>query len=195
MMRIQTLLRRAATVAVCIVMTACASEPEPVYYLLDQQSAQGSTSAPSVSGGPLIGLREIGLPLYARRTQIAAIGPDGAVSLSELNRWAEDLPRASSRVVARTLSEMTGRESVIEPWGPDLKIGHRVDIEVDYFVGALGGVLRLEGQYRVIPASGASTAGTFAIEETSTGPGYDALVQSHTRALGKLAREIVETLQ
>ena len=174
-----------------LVLSACAAEKEPAYYLLAARADAGSETAPQSTARGVIGLRELAMPLYVRRTQIASVGPDGAVSLSDDHRWAEETPRSASRVVARALSALTGRPVVIEPWPIGVEPDYRVDIEVDYFAGSLGGELRFEGQYRIVPSSGAAgITSAFALTETSTGPGYDALVESHKRALEALTRII-----
>ena len=181
------ILRPGRALILGLALSGCAAEQEPAYYLLAARADSGATTAPQSTASGVIGLRELAMPLYVRRTQIASVGPDGAVSLSDDHRWAEETPRSASRVVARSLSALTGRPVVIEPWPVGVDPAYRVDIEVDYFAGRLGGELRLEGQYRIVRADGsAGTTNTFALTETSTGPGYDALVESHKRALGSL---------
>ena len=117
------------------------------------------------------------------------------MTLSDDHRWAEEPPRGASRVVARALTALTGRTVVIEPWSPGVTPTVRVDIEVDYFAGALGGDLRLEGQYRIVPPGGGPvTAKSFTLVETAAGEGYGALVDSHKRALEALGRLVAEDL-
>jgi uncharacterized lipoprotein YmbA len=172
-----------------LALAGCSESQEPAYYVLGTKTdtvAGARTGAPTAS---LIGLRELALPLYARRTQIAAVGPNGAISMSDDHRWAEDPPRAVSRVVARTLTVLTGRPVAIEPWPVGVEPDVRVDIEVDYFAGALGGDLTLSGQYRIVRRNGAPpTTRTFSLTERSADGSYVALVDSHTRALEALAR-------
>lgn len=178
-----------------LLLSACAAEQEPAYYLLAARADAGTEAKPQSTARGVIGLRELAMPLYVRRTQIASVGPDGAVSLSDDHRWAEETPRSASRVVARTLSALTGRPVVIEPWPTGVEPQYRVDVEVDYFAGRLGGELRFEGQYRIVPSNGAAgITSTFALTETSTGPGYDALVESHKRALEALTRIIASNV-
>lgn len=99
-----------------------------------------------------------------------------------------------TRVVARALSATTGSAVVIEPWPLDTRPILRVDIEVDYFTGQLDGDLRLEGQYRVVPATGAPLNRTFSLTERSSGDGFQDLVDRHLRALEALARKIASDL-
>lgn len=178
-----------------VALLGCAEDPGPAYYLLVPEG-EASRADPAQPARNVIGLRELALPLYARRTQIATVGPGGAVTLSEEHRWAEEVPRASTRVVARTLTDLVGRTVFIEPWPQGTEPTVRVDIEVDYFAGRLDGELRFEGQYRIVPANGGEArASRFALTEQATGEGYEALVDSHRRALVELARIIAEELR
>lgn len=72
----------------------------------------------------------------------------------------------------------------------------RVDIDVDYFIGSLGGDLRLGGQYRLVEATTPSAAAitTFDYTETLDAPTYAALVAGHSLALNRLAEDIAQEL-
>ncbi len=179
------------TVLIAVLLSACAPAPGPVSYLLDAEA-----HPTGVLSGELIGLREIDLPLYARRPQIAVLGAGGEVTLNEDNRWAEEPPRAASRHVARVLAARLNRPVVIEPWPQGVSPKVRVDIDVDYFIGSLGGELRLGGQYRLVQATAPSDAQirSFDYVETLEGEGFGALVKGHSRALSRLSEEIARDL-
>lgn len=172
-------------------LSACAPTPGPVSYLLDAEVRPTG----ALSGEP-IGLREIELPLYARRAQIAVLGDGGEVTLNEDNRWAEEPPRAASRQVARILAAQLNRPVVVEPWPQGVSPKVRVDIDVDYFIGSLGGAVRLGGQYRLVRAASPSNAEitTFEYEEALAGDGFAALVKGHSQALTRLADDIAKAL-
>lgn len=189
------LVRYCALLLSGLILTACTGDAEPAYYLLAPQGEPAAAS-PAQPAERVIGLRELALPLYARRTQMAIVGPNGAVTLSDDHRWAEEVPRASTRVVARELTELTSRTVFIEPWPQGTQPTVRIDIEVDYFAGRLGGELRFEGQYRIVPTDGgAARSNRFALVEQATGPGHEALVDSHRRALVALAGIIADELR
>ncbi len=173
------------------VLAACAPAPGPVSYLLDAEARPTG----ALSGEP-IGLREIDLPLYARRAQIAVLGEGGEITLNEENRWAEEPPRAASRQVARILAARLNRPVVVEPWPQGVSPRVRVDIDVDYFIGALGGDVRLGGQYRLVRAAAPSDAQitTFDYVEPLAAEGFAELVKGHSRALTRLADEIASDL-
>ncbi len=179
------------TVLTAALLSACAAAPGPVSYLLDTEARP--TGALS---GDVIGLREIELPLYARRTQIAVLGPGGEATLNEDNRWAEEPPRAASRQVAPILAAQLRRPVVVEPWPQGVSPKLRVDIDVDYFIGALGGDIQLGGQYRLVRAAAPSDARilTFEYVEALNGETFADLVKGHNRALTRLAEDIAREL-
>ena len=172
-------------------VAACAPAPGPVSYLLDAEARPTG----AISGAP-IGLREIKLPLYARRAQIAVLGEGGEVTLNEDHRWAEEPPRASSRQVARIIAAQLSRPVVVEPWPPGVSPKVRVDIDVDYLIGSLGGEVRLGGQYRLVRTAAPSDAQirTFEYVEPLGAEGFAELVKGHSRALTRLAEEIARDL-
>ena len=186
-------MQRAAAILLMLLpalfLGACAGESEPVYHLL---APTGPT--PAAGTGQVIGLREIALPRYARRAQIAVLGEGGAITLSDTHRWAEEPPRAASRLVARTLAGALGQPVVVEPWPGGAAPALLVEVEVDYFIGAIGGELRLSGQIRVRAPSrgGASRIHPFDLSEPVGPDGFTDLVASHARALARLAAIIAE---
>ena len=172
-------------------LAACSPAPGPVSYLLDAEAR--ATGA--LSGEPL-GLREIELPLYARRAQIAVLGDGGEVTLNEDNRWAEEPPRAASRQVARIIAAQLSRPVVVEPWPQGVSPKVRIDIDVDFLIGSLGGEVRLGGQYRLVRAASPSEAQirTFEYVEPLGADGFAELVKGHSRALTRLAEDIARDL-
>lgn len=178
--------------ALALVLAACAAPVEPAYYLLDP--ALPPMAQANADARPL-GLREIQLPLYARRTSVPALGANGAVTLDDSQRWAEEPPRAMSRVLARALATRAERPVLNEPWPPSAVPGAIVSVEVDRFIGRPGGQLRFIGQYRIDPRGqgGETVVDGFAIEE-DVGADYAALVAAHGRALVALAALIADDL-
>ncbi|MEL7463675.1 MAG: PqiC family protein [Pseudomonadota bacterium] len=180
-------MRHLILTAAALILAACAAPVETRQYLLatpEASTALGPT--------PAIGLRELAMPLYARRQEIALLGPDGAIVSSPDHIWADDLARASTRLIARRLG--AGGEVYAEPWplGADPQL--LVAVEVDRFVGALGGETVLEGEITVsrIDDRGRPLRRSFAIRTTAAGPGHGDLVRAYSEALAMLAEDIAE---
>lgn len=152
---------------------------------------------PPPAGGAVsatVGLREVALPLYARRDRIAA-QQDGAIFASDDNRWAEEPPRAATRLLARQLAARIGGSVLVEPWPPGAAPEIVVSVAVDRFIGALAepggdaGGATIEGQLTLVRADrrGAPATTSFALSAPATGPGYGGLVGAYGGAVAELA--------
>ena len=104
--------------------------------------------------------------------------------------------RVPSRHVARIIAAQLSRPVVVEPWPQGVSPKVRVDIDIDYFIGSLGGEVRLSGQYRLVRAAAPSEAAirTFEYVEPLGSVGFAELVKGHSRALTRLAEEIARDL-
>ncbi|MEM7547821.1 MAG: PqiC family protein [Pseudomonadota bacterium] len=181
------MIRALMTLGLFACISACAPAPEPRLFLLGAPA--GATTATSAAvTAPVIGLREIALPLYARRPQVAAQSADGTLIASDQNRWAEDPPRAATRLVARTLMMRTGADVFEEPWGREADPDLVAAVEVDRFIGGLGGEVTLEGQLSISSrrAQGRPRLVPFAISEPVAGNSWDGLTDAYGRAVQAL---------
>lgn len=188
-------LRSLAALGAALWLAACTQASGPVFYLLETPAPVPAAERPAA--GAEIGLREIALPLYARRPQIPVLEPDGSVTLSDGHRWAEEPARATTRLVARAISAELGRPVLVEPWPPEVRPGIRVDVDVGYLIGSFGSTLRLEGQYRAIAADRPEVPATapFEIIEPVAGPDYADLITAQRRALTALGTAIAADLR
>ena len=167
-------------------LAACAAPVETKRYLLTPSAAPVSAAA-----APVIGLREIALPLYARRQEIASSAEDGAILASGDHLWADDLPRAATRLIARRLSA-GGGEAYAEPWPAGAAPELIAAVDVDRFVGALGGDTIFAGVITITRPDGRGrpVRRPFDIRTSANGPGYHALTEAYSAALSALADEI-----
>lgn len=186
--------RPLAALASLLWLAACTEAAGPSFYLLESPARPAPTAV--AEAGPVVGLREVALPLYARRPQIPVLEANGSVAVSDANRWAEEPARAVSRLIAGVVAAEIGRPVLVEPWPPEIAPEQRVDVEIDYLIGALGGELRLEGQLRTLATGRPESAVTrpFAITEPVSGTTYGDLVAAHGRALAALGRTIAADL-
>lgn len=184
-------MRLAIAAILAALVAACAAPGAPKQYLLT--APVGASGAFSL---PAIGLREIALPLYARRPQIASQDAEGALSASDDHRWADDPPRAATRLIARRLTAIGGGAVFQEPWPLSASPDTIVAIEVDRFIGALGGDVVLEGVVLVTDAAGRRRPATrpFRIETPTNGEDHAALADAYGAALASLAEELAAFL-
>ena len=170
---------------------ACAAAPETKYYLLESDRPAAARQQSTL---PTIGLREIGLPLYARRPQIASIGADGSVSASDDHRWAEDATRAATRLVARRLEAVGGGDVFAEPWPIGAKPELIAAVEIDKAIGALGGSVSLTGEIILArrDARGDAVTTPFSITTETVRADHGALAEAYADAYAALAERIAD---
>lgn len=175
-------------------LAACAAAPaKPRLYLMEAE-------APAQAGAPArasVGLREAALPLYARRQQIAARDATGAITAADEHRWAEEPSRAATRLLARNLASLRGAPVYPDPWPQGASPDLIATVEVDRFLGELGGEVALDGQITLarMSARGDPATGAFAIRVPVNGADHSALAAAYGAALAKLAREMDRALR
>ncbi len=175
-----------------LALGACASTPDPTYYLLPSPEVAAGTPY----NGGTIAVREIALPLYARAQQVASLAADGSVILSDDHRWADEPARASTRTFVSALKQSTGAPIVAEPWPASVSPAIRIDVTVDRLIGDIdGGALEFTGQYRIVRTGGGDgDQDSFRHRIPIGGSGYKALAAAHSNAIAKLAQDIAKRI-
>lgn len=187
------------TVLAPLLLAACAAGPTPDRSYLLEAPPLAVAPAP-VAGAAPVGLRELALPLYARRPQIAAEDEAGRVAASDAHRWAEDPPRAATRLVARRLAALRGGDVFADPWPQGAAPEIVATIEIDRLLGAPGGEARLDGQLTLACARARDRRETrpFALRvpvaESGEPEGRAALAEAYGAALAALAGETATAL-
>lgn len=169
-----------------LALAACGGSPD--YYLL----APPEPAARAASAARSIAVADIGLPAYAEATEIAAIGPSGAVTLDRDSLWADTPRRALTRHLVAALQARLDAIVGTEPWPGFDQPGLRVEVAVDRMIGAPEMPLKFTGQYVIVsPSSGRILASErFAVTLPPPGPGYQGLIDAHGRAIEALADTI-----
>ena len=181
-----------------VVSTACSSAPIRYYSLV-----AASPPAPAVTNQaqltPFI-LMPVGVPAQVDQPQLVVREGPQRVELLEGDRWiaplGDELRGALSADLARDLPgrDVTG---LAEKPGPALT----VKVNLRRFDSVPGADAVLEAGWTLSWPGVGNSVGlgcTSQVDEpvgASTGPGYDALVQAHQRAVGKLAHAIATAAQ
>jgi len=174
-----------------VLLCGCATGSSRFYTLSAMAQATPGGGFPyAVSVGPVT------VPSAVDRPQIVTrIGPN-QVRIDEFNRWASPLKTDIAGIVAENLIRRLGSARVTTfPQTSAEGATYRVTIDVlslesvpgeSAAIDTLWTVRRIEdGRIR----SGRTTA-----KEPAAGPGYEALVAAHSRALGRLSEDIVQAL-
>ena len=169
----------------------CSSTPPAHFYTLSPTSTQvAAASELSVAVGP------VAVPAAVDRPQIVvSLGPN-SVWLDEFNRWAAPLQDDIARVVAENLVAMLGTPRVARA-SQTVSAGfsYRAVIGVESFESVPGEMARLDAVWTVIRSTDAATqTGRTTVREQTTEKSYEALAAAHSRAVGKLSRDIADAV-
>lgn len=181
--------RHLLAAALALALTACASQPARYYTLIPPvQAGQPALAAPFQ-----FELLPVGIPAQVDQPSLVIRqGGQGAVPLGG-ERWIAPLAdEVRGALAADLVRALPGRDvGGMAAGGKPLL---QVSLDVRRFDSQPGDHALLEGAWRVRwnhDGKLATQACSSRIRET-VGPGYDALVQGHQQALGKLAGEVAE---
>jgi uncharacterized lipoprotein YmbA len=182
-----------------VVLSGCASSPNPRFYLLS--SLEGTSPEVKPSGEERcfsIGIGPISIPYYLDRPQIVTRGASNEFTLAEFDRWGEPVGDNLKRALAANLSILLCTKTIaFFPWRGGIPVDYRIEMEVLRFDGSLGGNVSLDAWWMVSGGDGkkilASKRST--LTEAVGGQDYKSLVSAESRALGTLSREIAETIR
>ena len=180
-----------AWVALAVLGVGCSSTPQARFYTLSPTSTPPAASSElSVAVGP------VAVPAAVDRPQIVvSLGPN-SVWLDEFNRWAAPLQDDIARVVAENLVAMLGTPRVARA-SQTVSAGfsYRAVIAVESFESVPGEMARLDAVWTVSRSTDATTkTGRTTVREQTTEKSYEALAAAHSRAVGKLSRDIADAV-
>jgi uncharacterized protein len=185
---------RGLAVAALLALGACASAPLHYYTLVAPDAGiAGDSGAPSVPAvpAPPFELLPVGVPAQVDLPQLVVRQGDQGMLLLDSERWIAPLADEVHSALAADLARELHSQDVS---GLPLngKPVLRIKLDLRRFDSQPGSYALIEGNWsvRVLPANpGQMLACTSRVRE-AVGPGYDALVQGHQRAIAALAAQI-----
>ena len=196
---------RHGVITLCVLLmaaTGCArSGPTKFYVLSPLPSSKAETKSPTGQRSIAIGIELIEMPKYLDRPQIVTRRNPNELELSEFNRWAEPLDNNFSRVLGQNLSALLGADPInpvsIFPFRGLAPIDYRVEVGVIRLDGTLGDTASLVARWAIFGADGkeALSMRESTFNESTGGPGYEALVSAESRAVATLSREIAGAIK
>jgi len=177
--------------ALGILGVGCSSTPPARFYTLSPTSTPGAASSElSLAVGP------VAVPAAVDRPQIVvSLGPN-SVWLDEFNRWAAPLQDDIARVVAENLVAMLGTPRVARA-SQTVSAGftYRAVIAVESFESVPGEMAKLDAVWTVSRSTeGATRTGRTTVREQTSEKSYEALAAAHSRAMGRLSRDIADAV-
>jgi len=188
-------LLRVVALAGAAVLGACASAPVH-YYTLVAPATEDTVAAGAVTG-PTIPFELLASPVPAQVDQPQLIVREGAQRVGVLDgeRWIAPLGDEVHAALAADLERALPGEDV----GKFIAAGKpvlRIQLELRRFESAPAAYALIEAAWSLrLPNDAVAPLTCNTTISERVGPGYDALVRGHQRALGRLAAEIAAVAQ
>ncbi|MDN7181006.1 PqiC family protein [Caballeronia sp. SEWSISQ10-4 2] len=176
------------TVVVLTLFAGCATSPASKFYTLSPvQVVEQSSGINPV----MIAIDPVTVPELVDRSQIVTTLDANRVSIDEFARWAEPLKSQIPRVLAADLVQfIPGAIVSTYPQRVDDN-AYRISVDVQAFDSSTNGTVTLAVIWLVrSPKRGEKVSGRSVVHEAAGGPGYDALLKAHSRALASVANDI-----
>lgn len=174
-------------------LSGCGSSPVTRFYTLNPVAAPAAADA---RGSMIVVIGAVALPDGLDRPQIVLRGAGNQVTFSEFERWLGSPKDEIALAIAGSLKQALGGASVFAgPMSAGMSADVVVLLQVQRFDSVLGDAATVEAAWQVVPAKGAAKAGQSSVREPAGGPGYDALVAAHSRALAAVSRDIAAAIR
>ena len=176
------------TAILLTLFAGCATSPASKFYTLSPVQVVEQSSG----GHPVtIAIDPVTVPELVDRSQIVTRLDANRVSIDEFARWAEPLKKQIPGVLAEDLGRfIPGAIVSTYPQRVDDN-AYRISIDVQVFDSSTNGAVMLAVIWSVrSPKGGENVSGRSVVHEAAGGPGYDALVKAHSRALASVASDI-----
>ena len=187
-------MKRLTTLALAFLLSGCSlslpfSGPtrQVEYYVLTSPVSAGKEMA-----SPRIGVLPLSMPGYLTRPQLVVRESDGVnIRVLDFDRWGEEIGQGVSRVLCDALSA-EGISAV------PLRTGSQVDaklmLDVRRFDGSLDGVVILDAVWTLQKGKTVCQTG-HTIKELPCGESLESMVETQSRLIQELARDIARSMR
>ena len=184
--------RTAAAALAMLLFGGCAATPPPHFYTLT-----ASPGAPAAATDMSVAVGPVTIPAVVDRPQIVVQTGPNEVRLDEFNRWAAPLASSIGRVVAANLVTLLGTPRVVlTPPALGTDTEYRVLIQVQRFDSALGEAATLDAVWVISgPGDKKPQTGRTTVREAASDKTFEALAAAHSKALGRLSRDVAAGVQ
>jgi uncharacterized lipoprotein YmbA len=178
----------------CLVFIAGCGVTQPArFYILTPVEFAGESPLP----GPALGIGPVNFPAYLDRPEIAHRSGGNQLYFADSDRWAEPLKTTFSRTLAENLSVMLPSDRVnLYPWARSTRIDYQVSIDVLRFDADASGTVVLVAGWEISRPDDSTVISRHkrSYTEPAGGMVYPAIVAAQSRALERLARDIVAAI-
>lgn len=189
-----------AVILIILVMplSGCGRSPNPRFYTLSAMPDQFAASRAGQGQNAVVGIGPIRMADYLDQSQIVTRTSDNQVVKAEFNRWSGPFKNNFTNVLADNIGALLPTQQIhLFPWRQAVPIDFQVTVDVVRCDGRLGDSAILETRWSIFqgPEKKLLTTRRSSITEPVAGPDYADLVAAQSRAVGRLSREIVQTIR
>ncbi|WP_456407310.1 PqiC family protein [Thiolapillus sp.] len=186
---------RILSLLLILLLGGCATQSPPAsFYVL---SARAEAVSPA-SADLLVGVGPVNLADYLDRSQIVRRHTDVQLRMDEFNRWAGDLGKNITTVLAENLSRSLGSAGVLPyPWPSALELDYQVLVDISRFDAEQGGLIVLEAQWQLLSKQPHKLLQVQRshIETRAVDASHEAQVEAQSQALAELGRIIAAAIR
>jgi len=155
-------------------MAPAASVPNPGYY---------------------IEVQNVTVPQQVARSQLVVTSGEGRIDLLEQERWSSPPASEIGQALSLAISGELGAIDVFRTQPPEKATVYRISTNVQRFESAPGKYALLDAVWSVRLAGSTKVLTCRSTARQEVGPGYDALVMGHRRAVAQLAADIAKAVR
>lgn len=174
------------TLGAVAALAACAS-PTSRFYTLAGGDARPVPSAPASF---YFELAPVDMPQQVTRNQLVVQTSPAQVQVLEENRWASLPADEVRRALSDDLTQQLGAIDVYNTPRPESVPVYRVKVNVQRFESWPGSQAVIDAVWSVHTAGTSNVLTCRTVAQERVGPGYDALVDGHRKAVDELASAI-----
>ena len=147
--------------------------------------------------GPALGIGPVDFPAYLDRPEIAHRSGDNQLHFADSDRWAEPLKTTFIRTLTENLAVMLPSDRIsLYPWARSTRVDYQIGIDVVRFDADASGKIVLLAGWEIIRPDDSTVVSRHKRSYTETAGGivYPAIVAAQSRAVERLARDIVTAI-
>ena len=174
------------------------SSPSRFYVLTSLYGAKTPPAPIANLENVAIGVGPVRISGKLDRPQIVTATGENEIRLSEFAQWGDPLGSGFARVLAENLSYLLNTEKVaIFPWLQATQTDYQVTVDVTNFIGTPGGDVLLRAWWTVFGENGRTELlkRYTNLSEPVTGDDIAAMVQTQSRTVEVLSRQIAEAIK
>ena len=187
-------MKKIAIFALCLLLGACmfGTSQTAKFYTLPLPPTVRTSSADYTG---FVGISRVQLPKYVDRPQIVTKQKDSAqITISEYNRWAEDLSVLTARALAEDLSALLPKAQIKASQSKGEEFDKIIFVEISKLDAVMGENAEITAWYMVKNSSKQVTARQKFTSTVQIGKTYDDVAKGYSELLGQLSQQIAASL-